>query len=76
MALNAVESLGLIVAYHPVGFGCPDSQPGWFGIHCARGCHPAARLDANKVDRITQRQFLTWVATVVTAHDKADVEGS
>lgn len=74
--LGIAESVGLIVTYHPVGFGCPGVQPGWFRIHCPRGCHPATRIDAQKTDRITQRQFFTWFTLVMTGHDKADVEGS
>ena len=74
--LAIAESLGLEVTYHPVGFGKPGAQPGWFGVHCPRGCHEAVRIDAQKADRITRRHFSEWFSKVMTDHDKADVEGS
>jgi hypothetical protein len=78
MALAAAESAGLVVEYNPVGFGRSDAQPGWFHIHCSRGCHDGVRIDARKVDRITSSQFFRWFAGVMTDHDKADkdAEGS
>jgi hypothetical protein len=77
MSLATAESVGLAVTYHPVGFGRADAQPGWYRVHCPRGCHSeAVRIDALKTDRITQRHFLTWISLVMTDHDKADVEGS
>jgi hypothetical protein len=77
MSLATAEAVGLVVTYHPVGFGLPGSQPGWYLIQCPRGCHDeAVRIDALKMDRITQRHFLTWISNVMTEHDKADVEGS
>jgi len=76
MALAVAESVGLIVTYHPVGFGCPGVQPGWFRIHCPRGCHDPVRIDAQNADRITMRHFSVWFSQVMTGHDKADVEGS
>jgi hypothetical protein len=75
-SLAIAESLGLMVAYHPVGFGRPGTQAGWFHVHCPRGCHDAVRIDALKADRITQRQFCAWVGRVMADHDTADVEGS
>jgi hypothetical protein len=76
MVLATAESLGLMVTYHRIGFGGPCSQAGWFRIHCLRGCHDAARIDANKVDPITARQFNLWIGIVMSEHDKADIEGS
>jgi hypothetical protein len=76
MSLVAAESTGLLVAFNPVGFGLPGAQPGWYRIHCPRGCHEATRIDALKVDRITKRQFFVWFSSVMMDHDKADVEGS
>jgi hypothetical protein len=70
------ESLGLAVTYHPMGFGDGDSQAGWFRIHCLRGCHGATRIDATKMDPITRSHFNAWISTVMTDHDKADIEGS
>ena len=74
--LATAESMGLEVTYHPVGFGAPGSQPGWFGIHCLRGCHGALRIDAIKLDRITDREFCVWIGVVMSAHDRADIGGS
>lgn len=76
IALSIAESLGLIVTYQPVGFGCPGAQAGWFRIHCPRGCHVATRIDALKMDRLTKSRFSAWFTHVMTDHDKADVEGS
>ena len=75
-SLIIAESMGLVVTYHPVGFGHGSAQAGWFLIQCPRGCHGAARIDALKADSITRRQFYLWVAGVMTDHDKADVGGS
>ena len=36
----------------------------------------ALRIDANKLDRITDREFCIWVGVVMSAHDRADIEGS
>jgi len=74
--LAIAESMGLVVTYHPVGFGCRGAQPGWFRVHCLRGCHDATRIDALKADRITQRQFCAWIGRVMADHDTADIEGS
>jgi len=74
--LAIAESLGLEVTYHPMGFGRPGAQPGWFRVHCTRGCHEAVRIDAQKADRITRRHFSEWFSKVMADHDKADVEGS
>lgn len=76
VSLAIAESVGLMVTYHPVGFGQPGAQPGWFRVYCPRGCHEATRIDAQKADRITQRYFSAWFAQVMNDHDKADVEGS
>jgi hypothetical protein len=76
ISLSAAESADLVVTYHPVGFGKSGTQPGWYRIHCPRGCHEATRIDALKVDRITKRVFFSWFASVMMDHDKADVEGS
>jgi len=75
-ALSAAESADLVVTYNPVGFGTPGAQPGWYRVHCPRGCHEAIRIDAQKVDRITKRVFFRWFTGVMMDHDKADVEGS
>ena len=76
MSLNAAESAGLVVTYHPVGFGPQGAQPGYYRVHCPRGCHEAIRIDAVKVDRISKQAFFAWFSEVMTKHDKADVEGS
>ncbi len=76
MALAVAEAVGLVVTYHPVGFGCPDTQRGWFYIRCPRSCHEPVRIDAQKADRITMGQFSAWFSAVMIAHDTADVEGA
>ena len=76
MALAATESAGLLIRYHPVGFGSPGKQAGWYHIHCARRCHETLRIDALKLDNITKKQFFLWIGTVISEHDKADIEGS
>src|SRR5260370_3076074 len=76
IVLASAESAGLLIGYHPVGFGSPGKQAGWYLIHCARRCHDTLRIDAMKLDSITKKQFFYWIGTVLSDHDKADVEGS
>ena len=64
MALGAAESVGLLIRYHPVGFGSPGKQAGWYHIHCARRCHETLRIDGMKLDNITKKQFFLWIGTV------------
>lgn len=76
LILASAESAGLLIRYHPVGFGAPGKQAGWYLLHCARRCHDTTRIDGLKLDSITKRQFFNWIGTVLSDHDKAEVEGS
>ena len=73
--LAALESAGLVIVMHVVAVG-GDRQAGWFFVHDPHGCHDSVDIPNRVLTPLVRLEFFAWVSTILTAHDRADIEGS
>jgi hypothetical protein len=71
--LAALESAGLVVVTHLVPVGPDAKTAGWLKAHCPRECHESVSIRNMVLTPLVKQEFFQWVATMLTAHDQADV---